>query len=152
MRNITIKLFSTIFLCLFIFSVINAQKVETETNSRTESDFTTTPFQDGNQAKGSFIKLEAFQMVENGEFEEGNIKIKIPTFFKPQKESFTIEGDAVILKMMVYNMLGELVYEGKMNASWQDKNAQAGLYIYALHTRILPNKTTKIKGFIKVEN
>lgn len=151
MKNFTIKLFSTIFLSLFVVTFSNAQKIETDKVSRSNSDFTTTPFQDGNQAKGLDIELAAFQMVNDGEFEEGNVKVKIPTSFNPATEAFAIYGDAVILKMKVYDMLGELIYEGKMNAAWQNENTKEGLYMYALDVRIIPNKTTKLKGFIRVE-
>jgi len=151
MKKITIKLFLTFFLSFFIITFTTAQKIEVEQTSRTNSDFTTTPFQDGNQAKGMSIELDAFQMVSDGTFEEGNVEITIPTIFNPEEEAFSIHGNAVVLKMKVYNMLGELVYEGKMNASWQNINTPEGLYIYAIDTRILPNKTTKLKGYIRVE-
>lgn len=151
MKHLATKSFIIIFLSLFIIVSATAQKVETEKVSRTNADFTTTPFQDGNQAKGMTIELENFQAVRNGEFEEGNIKIKLPTTFNPKSEDFSIDGKVVVLKMKVYDMLGDLVYEGELNETWKDEKTKEGLYIYTLDVQILPNKVTKLKGFIRVE-
>jgi len=151
MKNFTIKFFAMILFGFFITSTISAQKIEVEKESRTSSDFTTTPFQDGNQMKGVSMELESFQEVVDEKYTEGDVTVSIPSIFNPTNEAFTIKGDAFILNMKIYNMLGELVYEGKANSSWQDNKAREGLYIYTFETRIVPNKTTKLKGYIRLK-
>lgn len=146
-------LFTTLFL---IFTVtIFAQKFENTENSRT-SDFTTTPFQDGSTAKDISQLFSGFSIVEGDTYEEGNVKVLIPMTFNPNETSFKINGDIAVLKLCIYNIEGDRIFESKMANDWNgkdDKNSKVknGLYIYTVEGRINPGSTSKFAGFVKVK-
>ncbi len=141
------KIFITILLIAFTVSVY-AQKPE---RSETTSDFTTTPFQD-EQAKGLNPVMNGFYFVEEGFYKEGNEEILIPMTFT---DAFDIQGNIMILKMVIYDMQGTLIYEGKMKNNWDGKKNDGtivdnNLYIYTIEGRILPGKISKIAGFVRI--
>ena len=146
-------LFTTLFL---IFTVtIFAQKFETTENSCT-SDFTTTPFQDGSTAKDISRLFSEFSIVEGDTYEEGNVKVLIPMTFNPNETSFKINGDIAVLKLCIYNIEGDKIFEGKMTNNWNgkdDKNSKVknGLYIYTVEGRINPGSTSKFAGVVKIK-
>lgn len=147
------KLYISILLLVFTTNIF-AQKADK--SERSDSDFTTTPFQDGSQAKGLKHIVEGFYFVEDASYEESGVVINMATSFNPNKSKFSIDGKVMVLKMTIYDMQGEKLYEGKMKNDWNGKNnagekVESGLYIYAIEARITPDRTSKIAGFIRVE-
>ncbi|NJN78566.1 MAG: hypothetical protein HC803_09780 [Saprospiraceae bacterium] len=144
---------TTLFL---VFTVtIFAQKIEKTDNSRT-SDFTTTPFQDGSTAKGVNQLFTGFHVIEDDTYEEGDVKILVPTSFNPNNSSFSIDGNIAVFKLCIYDMEGNKVYEGKMENSWngiRDNGSKItkGLYVYTVEGRITPGRTSKFAGFVTVK-
>lgn len=146
-------LLSILLVCAISFSV-SAQKAS---RSEADADFTTTPFQDASTAKGTSSSItEGYYEVEAGEYTEGDVTIKIPLSFNPSnQETFAIDDQAMIMKMAIYTLAGEKVYEGKMKNSWDGKNDNGeitapGLYVYTIDARITPNRTSKLAGFVKI--
>lgn len=144
----------TILLILAISISVSAQKTD---RSNADVDFTTTPFQDAFTAKGTSTSItEGYYEVEDGEYTEGDITIKIPLSFNPSNnEKFTIDNQAMVMKIAIYNMKGEKIYEGKITNNWSGKNndgeiTTAGLYIYTIDARMTPNRTSKLTGFVKI--
>lgn len=139
---------------LFVFIVSFSASAQKTSRSIADDDFTTTPFQ--NVAKGTTVITEGYYEVENGKYTEGNVTIHIPLSFTPSKdEKFTIDNQAMVMKMVIYNMKGEKVHESKLKNSWNGKNKDeenldSGLYIYTIDTRITPNRTSKLTGFVNI--
>lgn len=145
------RIIVTLLLLVTISFTMSAQKSE-----RSESDFTTTPFQDASTAKGINAITEGYYEVENGEYTEGDITLKFPLTLDSKTQKFTIDGKVMVLKLAIYSVTGEKVYEGKTVNEWNCKKSNgefvdAGLYIYTLDARITPNKTSKLAGFIKIK-
>lgn len=143
----------TLLLIISISFTVSAQK---ESRSNSDEDFTTTPFQDASTAKGISEITKGYYEVEDGKYVEGAVTINIPLTFSPiNKESFEIDHQAMVTKMAIYNLKGEKIYEGKMKNSWDGKNEQneitsTGLYVYTIDTRITPNRTSKLTGFVRI--
>lgn len=139
-------------LFVVLTTIVFAQK--TDRAEVANSDFTTTPFQDG-QAKGINQIVEGFYFVEEDIYKEGDVVVNIPTSFNPATDKFSINGSVMVLKMTIYDMAGEKIYEGKITNDWDGKNTagqkvEDGLYIYAIEARITPGRTSKIAGFVKI--
>ena len=145
------RIFVILLLLVTFTLTASAQKSE-----RSESDFTTTPFQDASAAKGLSTITEGYYEVEDGEYTEGDITIKLPLTLNTATEKFTVDSKAMVLKLAIYSLDGTKVYEGKMTNEWNGKNTagevvSAGLYVYTIDARITPNATSKLAGFIKVK-
>lgn len=148
------KLLLTTLFFITIISV-HAQKIEPTKNARTE-DFTTTPFQDGSAGKGINNILSGFSFVEDDIYEEGDVKILVPMYLNPNSKPFKIEGNIAVLKLCVYDMQGNKVFEGKSKNVWNgvDNNGSKvsdGLYIYTIEGRITPGEISKFAGFVKIK-
>lgn len=142
---------------LFFITTISvqAQKIEPTKNARSE-DFTTTPFQDGSAGKGISKIFSDFYFVEEDVYKEGDVKILVPMVFNPDAAPFKIDGNIAVLKLCVYDMEGNKIYEGKSTNTWNGvrsdgAKAEDGLYVYTVEGRIVPNKTSKFAGFVKIK-
>lgn len=147
-------LLTTLFLITIIS--VHAQKIEPTKNAHSE-DFTTTPFQDGSSGKGINGLFSDFSFVEEDVYSEGNVKISIPMTFNPNEKPFKIDGDIAVLKLCIYDMEGNKIFEGKSLNTWNGTNdngskINAGLYVYTVEGRITPGKTSKFAGFVKVKS
>ena len=109
------RIFVTFLLLFAITFTVSAQKSE-----RSESDFTTTPFQDASAAKGISTITEGYYEVEDGKYTEGDVTITFPLSIS-SGEKFTVDSKAMVLKLAIYSMDGTKVYEGKMTNEWNGK-------------------------------
>jgi hypothetical protein len=147
-------LLTTLFLVTIIS--VQAQKIE-PTKSAHSEDFTTTPFQDGSAGKGINSLLSDFQFIEDNVYKEGDVKILVPITFNPIEKPFKIDGDIAVLKLCIYDMEGNKIFEGKSSNIWDGTNSDGskisnGLYAFAVEGRITPGKTSKFAGFVKVKS
>ncbi|MFK7947571.1 MAG: gliding motility-associated C-terminal domain-containing protein [Saprospiraceae bacterium] len=146
------RILITLLLIFTISFTLSAQKTD---RSQADEDFTTTPFQDASTSKGIAV-TDGYYEIENGEYTEGDLTITLPLSFNPSKnEKFIIDDQAMVMKMSIYSMTGEMIFTKKVTNSWNGKNQNGeitatGLYIYTIDARITPNRTSKFTGFIKV--
>jgi hypothetical protein len=147
---------STTILFLVITICVQAQKIEPTKNARTSSDFTTTPFQDGSTGKGVSNILSGFYFVEDDIYNEGEVKILVPMTFNPNGAPFKIDGNIAVLKLCIYDIEGNKVFEGKLKNVWNGIDSKGskvrdGLYIYTVEGQIIPEEISKFAGFVKIK-
>jgi|GEM_PF-1864752 hypothetical protein len=150
MKLLTTIVFILITVCIY------AQKIESTTNNRT-SDFTTTPFQDGSAGSGVKDIFSGFNFIEEDTYNEGDVKVLVPMTFNPNAAPFKIDGNIAVLKLCVYDMEGNKVFEEKSKNIWngidnKGSKVRDGLYIYTVEGRITPGKTSKFAGFVKIKS